>query len=66
MAAEQARLAADPPEINVATVRRLLELGEMLTSVLTRDEMEEIQIAYDLQKSALSGHACQTGNIIGT
>lgn len=66
MAAVQKQLATDPSEITVGTVWRVLELGEMLASVLTQDEIEEIQRAYDLWKSASSNRSSDTGNIIGT
>ena len=60
------RAAIDPPKITVATVRHLLELSEILVSALTRDEVKEIQRAYDLWKSANSNRTSDTGNIIGT
>jgi len=53
-------------EITIGTVRRILELGEMLASVLTRGEIEEIQRAYNLAKSTSSSRTSNTGNIIGT
>ncbi len=60
------RTATDPTEITVATVRRLLEFGEILASELTQDEIKEIKRAYDLPKTASSDRARQKGNIIGT
>lgn len=66
MAIVQRQPATDPPQITVTMVRRILELGEMLASVLTRDEIKEVQQAYDFWKSTSSSRASDTGNIIGT
>ena len=66
MAAGQKQAATDPGVITIGTVRRILELGEMLASVLTPDEIEEIQKAYDLKKSIKPSRNSNIGNIIDT
>lgn len=40
----------DQPEITLAVVRRIMELGEILTSALTPDELRELEEAYEYQR----------------
>lgn len=50
MGTDDEQLTNDQSEITLATVRRIMELGEILTSVLTPDEIKELEGDYEQRR----------------
>jgi hypothetical protein len=52
MRSDDERSKINEAEITLATVRRIMELGEILTSVLTPNEIKELEEIYEQRRYA--------------